>query len=269
MAPRKAMALYIEGENHYRAGWETQAFDLYHRAIVQILGHEDIHQKLSGVPEHFPEETIAVLWQHLMTSFRKSGSVFTQEAYPDAFKLMLSFRPASSREHPQFKGAQGERLLKAMQITTAFTLGLIAWDQGEQAIAAKRYQEALDVAATHAPFNAWSPGLKHLDKHIASEVQQIKHNLGVLMMNDTITANMAGSAQGGLRKDVVNLPYTRFENGRTTEKDTVVIGTDACGRPECSNRGVSFKRCSACKKTAYCSVECQRADWKKHKLTHS
>nr|CAH0102531.1 unnamed protein product [Daphnia galeata] len=27
-----------------------------------------------------------------------------------------------------------------------------------------------------------------------------------------------------------------------------------------------FKRCSRCKITEYCTVECQRADWRKHKL---
>jgi MYND finger len=40
-----------------------------------------------------------------------------------------------------------------------------------------------------------------------------------------------------------------------------------CKRPNCSGRGTSH--CSACLNEWYCSVECQRADWKEHKKTCS
>ena len=42
-----------------------------------------------------------------------------------------------------------------------------------------------------------------------------------------------------------------------------------CGRPECGARtrvtGASLKRCAACVVAAYCSTECQKADWARHK----
>ncbi len=40
-------------------------------------------------------------------------------------------------------------------------------------------------------------------------------------------------------------------------------GSDACRR--CGAREVPFKRCSACREVRYCSTECQRADWRRHK----
>ena len=36
-----------------------------------------------------------------------------------------------------------------------------------------------------------------------------------------------------------------------------------CHREDCLEAGT--QRCSRCKQTNYCSKECQRADWKKHK----
>ncbi|KAJ6590583.1 hypothetical protein DFH09DRAFT_1139749 [Mycena vulgaris] len=263
--------LYIEGETHYEAGRIPEAFELYRQAIVQILDHEDVLQTFPGIPEQFPQEVIAVTWHSFVGCFRKSGSEFTQEAYPDAYNLVHSFRPsASPRTHPQFKGAKGQRLLKAMQITGAFALAILAWDKGDRSTTAKRYQEALDVAATHPPFNTVTPGLKHLDKLVASEVQQIKENLAILVEMDSISASkVAGSGKGGLRKDVLNVAHTRVgDDGGIAHQGTFQIATDACGRDGCSNRGISFKRCSGCKKIAYCGVECQREDWKKHKLTH-
>ncbi|KAJ7783495.1 hypothetical protein DFH07DRAFT_727660 [Mycena maculata] len=38
-----------------------------------------------------------------------------------------------------------------------------------------------------------------------------------------------------------------------------------CAKCSTQDDGDQFKRCSRCKKTVYCSVECQRADWKSHK----
>ena len=35
----------------------------------------------------------------------------------------------------------------------------------------------------------------------------------------------------------------------------------------CGKHGVSFKRCSVCKKASYCGPECQNANWKRHKKT--
>jgi MYND finger len=38
-----------------------------------------------------------------------------------------------------------------------------------------------------------------------------------------------------------------------------------CKRPQCARFGTA--RCSACQIESYCSVECQRANWKEHKIT--
>ena len=37
----------------------------------------------------------------------------------------------------------------------------------------------------------------------------------------------------------------------------------ACGNPSCNNIGT--KKCSVCRSTYYCSRECQRKNWSKHK----
>jgi hypothetical protein len=143
-------------------------------------------------------------------------------------------------------------LLKAMQISAGFALGILAWEQGDRSTTAKRYQEALDIAATHPPFNVVTPGLKHLDRTIAHDVQEMRDNLAILIQRDSITASMVGPGQGALRKEVLNASHTRIgENGEPiAHQDTFVVATDACGRIGCSKRGVGFKRCSACKKTA-------------------
>ncbi|KAJ7770526.1 hypothetical protein B0H16DRAFT_1515754 [Mycena metata] len=260
--------LLTQAEINYEAGLIPQAFELYRQAIIQIMDQENVHQMLA-VPEEGPQEIIAIAWQHLSACFRSDAGGFTQEAYPDAYNLVYSFRP-TAHGHPQFKGQNGRRLLKALQISAALTLGVLAWDKGDRSTAAKRYQEALDVAATHPPFNAVTPGLKHLDRTTAFDVEQIRGNLATLMMNDSITASSVGSRQGVLRKEVLNAPNTRLGDvGGISHHDTFVVATDACGRVGCTTRGVGFKRCSACKKTAYCSVDCQKEDWKKHKLTHT
>jgi len=35
----------------------------------------------------------------------------------------------------------------------------------------------------------------------------------------------------------------------------------------CASVGVSMRFCSACRSTMYCSVQCQKKDWKRHQLT--
>ncbi|KAJ6520079.1 hypothetical protein C8R45DRAFT_953793 [Mycena sanguinolenta] len=261
-------ALFIEGETKYEAGRVAEAFELYRRAVIQILNHEDVLQKLPGIPEVFPQELLACIWQNLLGCFKSDDPRFTRDAYPSAYELVYSFRSAASKAHPQFKGTQGKRLLKAMQISAGLTLGILAWKQGDRSTAAKRYQEALDVAATHPQFNGGPAGLKHLDRIAAEEVQQIRENLATLIQNDSINAAMAGSGQGTSRKEVLNSLNARMGiDGTLTPQANFVIATDACGKAGCNNRGVSLKRCSACKKIAYCGVECQKEDWKQHKKT--
>lgn len=39
----------------------------------------------------------------------------------------------------------------------------------------------------------------------------------------------------------------------------------ACGNDNCENVGTGYKKCGTCKIQRYCSKECQKAHWKKHK----
>jgi hypothetical protein len=38
-----------------------------------------------------------------------------------------------------------------------------------------------------------------------------------------------------------------------------------CGNPECNASEQPISRCSRCKQVSYCSADCQRADWPRHK----
>ncbi|KAJ7627617.1 hypothetical protein DFH06DRAFT_731635 [Mycena polygramma] len=263
--------LFTQAETHYyEVGGVTQAFELYRQAVIQITEHENVLQKIPGVPEDYPQELLASIWHNFVGCFKSDTGGFTEEAFPEGYDLLYSFRPgSSSRSHPKFTGPNGRRLLKSMQISAAFALAILAWNKGDRSTCAKRYQEALDIAATHPPFNSVTPGLKHLDKTIAQDVQKIREDLAILISSDVQTASRVGPGQGVLRKEVLNASNTRIgDNGAIAQQATFVVATDACGRGGCTNRGVNYKRCSACKKTAYCSVECQKEDWKKHKTTH-
>ncbi|KAJ6486890.1 hypothetical protein C8R45DRAFT_996360 [Mycena sanguinolenta] len=266
----RANQLFNLAQQKYAIGQIHEAFELYRQTTIEILAHGNVLLKFRDVPEGTAQEFLAIVWQNFLECFKKHDDGFTQEDCPEAYDLVHSFRPtSSSKSHPQFKGPEGRRLLKAMQISAGFALGILAWKKGDRATTAKRYQEALDLAATHAPFNAVTPGLKHLDRLVAHEVQDMRDNLARLIMADSFRASVVKPGQGASRKEVLDLPLERVgENGVVTRDDTFMVATDACGRNGCGKRGVGLKRCSACKKIVYCSVECQKEDWKKHKLTH-
>lgn len=150
-------------------------------------------------------------------------------------------------------------LLKGLQITAGFTLGLLAWDKKDRATAAKRYKEALDLAATYPPFNSVARSKKHLERWVATEVQTTKDNLDMLIKNDAANAEHLrelGIEGGSLRKEVVELPNLRIEdNGALNPQHSFVTATDACHK--CGKRDVKLQRCGGCKKVPYCSPECQ------------
>jgi len=157
-----------------------------------------------------------------------------------------------------------------MQITAGLTLGVLAWDNRDRAKAAKRYKEALDLAATHPPFTNLPPGTVGLEKWVYLDLQQVKANLDHLVQNDTINAQMLGGTSGSVpqRKDVIDLPlpHVRLEkSGDVTVGEPVMFATDACAK--CGKRNVKLLRCSLCKNVLYCSTDCQKADWKVHKVS--
>jgi len=47
--------------------------------------------------------------------------------------------------------------------------------------------------------------------------------------------------------------------------DFMMGGPTSCSN--CGNQGAALLRCSACKQTRYCGAECQKAAWKRHKIT--
>ncbi|KAG5646719.1 hypothetical protein DXG03_002401 [Asterophora parasitica] len=124
-----------------------------------------------------------------------------------------------------------------MQITAGMTLGLLAWDKRDGSTAAKRYQEALDLAATHAPFVSPSlaPGTVGLG-------------------NDERNAELGAEAKSGklpARKDVAELPLPQAridKAGNVTAEETTKFATTPCTK--CGKRGTRLRRCSeAHKKT--------------------
>jgi len=47
----------------------------------------------------------------------------------------------------------------------------------------------------------------------------------------------------------------------------VAMAASVASCAHCGKQGVGCKRCSRCKQASYCGVECQNADWKRHKKT--
>jgi hypothetical protein len=266
------VALFQRAEGFYAQGNVPEAFDLYQKSLKKILKDENVIAKIQAiVPDDFPQETLGVVWRNFVGFFRDPAMSFTQASAPEAYKLLNSFRPSAAKSHPRLEMTpRGKVLLKGMQITAGLTLGILAWDNRDRATAAKRYKEALDLAASHPPFTTLLPGTVGLEKWVYLDLQHVKVNLDHLVQNDTINAQILGgvSGSGPQRKDVLDLPLPQMRYGKSgeiTAEDSVMFATDACKK--CGKRGVKLMRCSLCKKAPYCGVECQRADWKAHKVS--
>ena len=70
-------------------------------------------------------------------------------------------------------------------------------------------------------------------------------------------------AGGGIegQKERKNVGKIRDSIDKATSSYRRCYTCYTCGKDE----DCSLKKCSACKYVSYCSVECQRKDWKKHK----
>jgi hypothetical protein len=245
------VALFQRAEGLYAQGNIQGAFDLYQKSVTKIIKDETVTANLPAlVPDDFPRETLGAVWRNFVGFFRDPAMSFTQTSDPEAYKLLNSFRPAATKSFPKFERTpRGRVLLKGMQITAGLTLGLLAWDNRDRATAAKRYKEALDLAATHLPFTNLPSGTVGLEKWVYLDLQQVKSNLDHLVQNDTANAQMLGGGSTPQRKDVRDLPHpqTRLEkSGEVTIEESVIFATDACAK--CGKRDVKLLRCSLCRK---------------------
>jgi hypothetical protein len=282
------LSLFQRAEGCYAQGKVQEAFDLYQKSVKKILKDENVAAKLPAiVPDDFPQETLAAVWRNFVGFFRDPNMSFTKKSDSDAYRLLYSFRPSAANPHPRMEMTpRGKVLQKAMQITAGMTLGLMAWDERDRATAAKRYKEALDLAATHPPFTTLSSSTVGLERWVYLDLQETKDNLDIILQNDSFHAHIVGSGTDGRapgRRDVVDLPLplNRIDKtGGVTTETSVMFATNACAK--CGKRDVKLMRCSLCKKmpcecawnfklmlfafnpAVYldCGTECQRADWK-------
>ncbi|KAJ7594074.1 hypothetical protein C8J56DRAFT_1022870 [Mycena floridula] len=268
--------LFQKGEVFYHQGDISKAFESYQQSIKQIVKNEQVAAKvpahmIAHMPADIPLEILPNVWRHFCGFMRDGKMNFTEVTAPDAYKLLYSYRPGSSKEHPKFRGNDGHIMLMALQITAGLTLGLMAWDKTDRATAAKRYKEALDLAATHPPFLSESAASSRIEKWVARDVLETKENLAILVGNDIFNAellNLTGNDGGNIRRTTVdNIGMKRVEKDSTVTwlpGGSVMVATDACN--QCGKRDIKLLRCAKCTSVAYCGAQCQKADWKNHKL---
>jgi hypothetical protein len=272
-------AIFVRAEEFYHAGKMKDALDNYQRAIKKILKDEIVIAKVPMPVTHddMPRETLGMAWRNFVGFFRDPAMSFNEQTAPEAYKLLNSFRPTVFKGHDRLERTERGRILsKGMQITAGLTLGLLAWDKRDRATAAKRYNEALELAKTHAPFNVLPPGTVGFEKWVYTDLQQTKDNLANLIEVDVEKAELLEGYEPK-RKEAIPLPIIRSEGtGAMTFGMDYTFATSACGK--CGKRDVKLMRCSRCKSMtcesffpylfpAYdlvvdCSVECQKADWK-------
>ena len=255
------LALFQKAEMFFQQGRINDAFEYYQRSIKKILKDEDVIAKIPAlVPPDFPEELLGGVWRNFVGFFRDPAMNFTEESHPEAYKLLNSFRPGSQKSHPRLERTpRGKILLKAMQITAGLTLGLLAWDKRDRATAAKRYREALDLAETYLPFTSLPSNAIGLERYVYHDLEDTKTNLGMLVLNDTVNAEMVVERHGGdqvpKRRDVVDLPVPQMrieKTGAVTVEHSLLIATNSCA--SCGKRDPKLLRCALCKTTL---CECQ------------
>ncbi|KAF9534059.1 hypothetical protein CPB83DRAFT_805144 [Crepidotus variabilis] len=279
MSGNTGMSLFQRAELLYHAGDTRGALDGYCKSIKRILNDENVTAlaPVGPMPDNFPREMLGLVWQNFVGFLRDPNLNFNEDTAPAACNLLKIFKPGATspqlqRWSPRFQSTEHGRILfKALQITAGFTLGLQAWNRQDRATAARRYQEALDLAQTHTPFVTFPNTFVGLEKYVSTEVQETKDNLDVLERNDTANATLAASlGQSTGRRDVVDMPTNfcmkRIEgNGEENLVNSVMLATNACAK--CGIHKMSLQKCGRCKSTLYCGAECQRSHWPSHKPT--
>ncbi|KAG6907632.1 hypothetical protein DXG01_008126 [Tephrocybe rancida] len=239
-------ALFQKAELAYSKGDSASVFTSYQASIKKILKDENPTAPLpypaSALPPDCPRE------RNFAGFFRDPRMGFTRDSSPAAYKLLASFRPGTS--HPRLeKTDEGKVLLKGMQITAAFTLGLLAWDECDHATVAKRYYEGIALAGT----NMLPPGTVGMALYVHNDLQETKENLEILIESDRINAELLksqGRAQPKRREVALSLSQVRVDKtGATSVERMVEFATNACNK--CGKRDMKLLVCSSCKK-AYC-----------------
>ncbi|KAG6817119.1 hypothetical protein H0H87_012640 [Tephrocybe sp. NHM501043] len=253
------LALFQQAEVAYSRGNILAAFEGYQKCIKKILKDENPTALVPGIPAsalppNMPRELLGMVWQNFMGFFRDPKMNFTETSAPDAWKLMNSFRPgaeSTSKGHKRLQRTErGKVMLKGMQVTAALTIGVMAWDKRDRATAAKRYKEGIEVATTHAPFVNLPPGTLGWEAYVHHDLKEAKDNLGILIDNDTINAELVkastGEAQEPGRREEVELPKPQLrvdKTGELTTEDTVKFATYACAK--CGKRDTKLKLINA------------------------
>lgn len=298
-----------EMEHQFR-GNSSAAMDLYVLSIERIVQHENPIAKfpvwmltqITAQADDYPEQVLGAVWRNFVGFFKDPNMAFNKDSKPEAWKLLEAFRPGKvevggmeniTGKFERFgRTDEGKVLLKGMQVTAGFTLGLLAWDRKDRATAAKRYKEALDLAATYTPFIDKGQARTPLERYVSSDVLTTTDNLRMLIRNDETNAEvlrdlagMIGAATNPGRKAKVSMPNARIEKDGTIVQETnYTFATDACN--VCGKRDVKLERCARCKKAwcksifrsrsrsprlpvhfkltrvADCGKECQLKDWK-------
>ncbi|KAG6837088.1 hypothetical protein H0H93_014980 [Arthromyces matolae] len=216
--------IYVSAEMAYSRGDIVSAFESYQKAIRKILKDENPTAKvpipasrLPLLPPHQPLELLGAVWQNFVGFFRDPQMNFTEESAPEAYKLLASFRPnagTSLKSHTRLERTErGKILLKGMQVTAALTLGLLAWDKKDRATAAKRYQEGIDLAKTVPDFMDPPKGMKGWEVYVNGDMKQVKENLGLIVKNDMVNAELIRTRSGVAYKvpEKTDAPLTEEE----------------------------------------------------------
>ena len=110
----------------------------------------------------------------------------------------------------------------------------------------KSYKEALDLAATHAPFDDPLFPCANLERWIALDVQQTRNNPAKLSPNDITNASVSAatdSSAGNIRREEIAVRATRVKgDGSVNIQDSLLTATDACDNY--GERGLDFRRCN-------------------------
>ncbi|KAF9060632.1 hypothetical protein BDP27DRAFT_1370372 [Rhodocollybia butyracea] len=286
---QQVFAFITKAQTAYHSGKYLEASQNYQKAIKKILKDERVGVKLPPsaiVGANDPREVLPYCWALFTHLFRDANTMkfVNQASDPEGYKLLNSFRVGHTNpSHARFRTAEDKILLKGMQIVASGTIGLVVWDTHDRVTAAKRYREAIELAKTHEVFNSFgdsfdeSPkpgaqGLKHFELWVAENLKETKNNLKYLARVDDRGEDLDSffgdpeSPAGNLRKQQLPYPYVRYEpDGTRTVVENHVVATDRCAN--CGKRDTKLARCGTCLKVAYCGVDCQKADWKKHKAT--